>query len=70
MIAPPKMKRAAPGAKTEAAREVRRGQQPRQQCTQSPTCGKQAALALYNHGLLPLERVELMFQRNPRWRAA
>jgi hypothetical protein len=35
-----------------------------------PSCGKAAAVALYLHGILPLERVAAMFRRNPAWRHA
>ena len=35
-----------------------------------PSCAKAAAMALYLHGILPLEQVAAMFKRNPVWRAA
>jgi len=33
-------------------------------------CGKAAALALFNYGILPLDRVDAMFAQHPRWRSA
>ncbi len=36
----------------------------------SPTCGKQAAFALFNCEVLPLAAVDRMFRRNPEWVSA
>jgi hypothetical protein len=33
-------------------------------------CAKSAAVALFLYGILPLERVQAMFRRNPAWRSA
>jgi hypothetical protein len=33
----------------------------------SSECGKAAAFALYNFGILPIESVERLFRRHPEW---
>lgn len=43
---------------------------PPQTTQPAPSCSKAAAVALYCHGLLPLERVAAMFRANPEWRSA
>ena len=36
----------------------------------APACGKTAAIALYCHSILSLDRVAAMFARHPEWRPA
>jgi hypothetical protein len=47
-----------------------RGENQLRTANSTPSCGKAAAVALYLHNILPLERVAAMFARNPAWRSA
>jgi hypothetical protein len=77
---PPPKNEKAPSV---AANHVEAGETDKQQAsTNSPTANpatqpddessiaKWGAIALFAHHLLPLERVQELFDRNPRWRSA
>jgi hypothetical protein len=38
--------------------------------TRAAQCGKAAAIAAYNYGILPLESCQRLFNRNPAWRGS
>jgi hypothetical protein len=56
-------------ARGEAGVEAKTKTEPRQYSA-APSCAKAAAVALFLHGILSLEQVQAMFDRNPAWRSA